>query len=245
MMSTSSSCGPRYQIPSWSGKTIWMSLPNSLLADVETDRAPDADVGGVILAAGHDVSFFQSGSRRRALVSCPFQGFGRIAQVRVPPASGPRITARGSNGSGIFVFPSWRWGLIGLGRGIVRRVESRVQGEGPQLAEQSRRRAGAGIAAVFPPGCRVQPVGGLAHQVNEFIMGDQIPGPTGRKIHPEVLAGIFPVNRQAGFELDPQGGLPVEVIGQEVGPVPIEGVSMFRSRVREHQVSIAEGRWLH
>ena len=181
MMSTSSSCGPRYQIPSWSGKTIWMSFPIRCLLMWRRTGPPDADVGGVILAAGHDVSFFQSGSRRRALVSCPFQGFGRIAQVRVPPASGPRITARGSNGSGIFVFPSWRWGLIGLGRGIVRRVESRVQGEGPQLAEQSRRRAGAGIAAVFPPGCRVQPVGGLAHQVNEFIMGTRYQVPPAGK----------------------------------------------------------------
>ena len=55
------------------------------------------------------------------------RGFGRIAQIRVSPASGTRITVGGRNGAGIFVFLSWGQGLVGRGRGISNRFESLTQ----------------------------------------------------------------------------------------------------------------------
>ena len=71
------------------------------------------------------------------------------------------------------------------------------------------------------PGRRVQPVGGLPYDLDQFVVGNEAPCSRGREVHPQVLAEVLPVDGQSGLKLDFECGFPIEVVGEEVRSLPV------------------------
>ena len=52
-------------------------------------------------------------------------------------------------------------------------------------------------------------------------MLDQIPLSLVRKRHPDILFEILLLDRQPGLQLHPESGRPIQVVREEIGPLPV------------------------